>query len=169
MTDPPDARLFRTVMGTYPTGVAVVTARKLDGEPCGLTVNSLTSVSLEPLLLLVCLDLASESRVAVLESGAFAVNILGTGGEGISDSFANGQRGDRFTGLAWRVEATGSPVLERALAWLDCRVTESYSAGDHIIVVGQVEACGASGGHPLVFHGGRYRAVAEGYPDVPEQ
>lgn len=148
-------------MGAFPTGVAVVTARLPEGEPVGLTVSSLTSVSLEPLLVLVCIDHRSASHGAVVASGAFAVNLLPLDGAPISDVFASPDRADRFRGVAWREEVTGSPVLERALGWLDCRVHQTHVAGDHTIVVGSVLALDAGDLPPLVYHRGRYRRLAE--------
>ena len=164
MTPIADEALFRTVMGSFPTGVAVVAARSTDGNPCGLTVNSLTSVSLRPLLLLVCLDESSETREAVLESGSFAVNILRAGAEVVSNAFSRGGREHRFNTLPWREEVTGSPVFEDALAWIDCQVEQAHVAGDHIIIVGRVQACGLHGGAPLVYLQGGYRRLMEPEP-----
>lgn len=161
MTPLADEALFRTVMGSFPTGVAVVAARSKGGDPCGLTVNSLTSVSLRPLLLLVCLDESSETRAVVLESGSFAVNILRAGSEIVSNAFSRGGREHRFKTLPWREEVTGSPVFEDAVAWIDCRVEQAHLAGDHVIIVGRVQACGLHGGTPLVYLQGRYRRLIE--------
>lgn len=160
-TGPPalDPLRFRSVMGTFPTGVAVVTARRGDGSPAGLTVNSLTSVSLDPLLLLVCIDHASASHEAILESGAFAVNLLDEESSHISDSFAGGEREDRFRGLSWREEETGSPVLDGALAWMDCRVHQTVVAGDHTIVVARVVSGDLTDARPLVYHRGGYHRL----------
>lgn len=157
----PDPARFRRVMGAFPTGVTVVTARRGDGSPAGLTVNSLTSVSLEPLLVLVCIDHQSASHDAVMESGAFAVNLLRESDRDVSESFASGDREDRFQDLAWHREVTGSPVLDTALGWLDCTVHQTHVAGDHTIVVGRVEACDAGEGPPLAYHRGRYARVEE--------
>lgn len=157
---PPDTLQFRSVMGAFPTGVAVVTARRNDGAPVGLTANSLTSVSLDPLLVLVCIDHKSASHEAIVSSGAFAVNLLAEEGRGLSDTFARGDREDRFQDVAWRTEVTGSPVLEEALGWLDCRIHQTHVAGDHTIVVGRVEACRAGDAEPLIYHRGRYREMA---------
>lgn len=164
MDDPtsraPDPVRFRSVMGAFPTGVAVVTALRDDGEPAGLTANSLTSVSLDPLLVLVCVDHRSASHDAILGSGAFAVNLLPRDGRDLCDTFARGEREDRFQTAAWREEVTGSPILEDAMAWLDCRVHQTHVAGDHTIVVGQVVACDDSDVEPLVYHRGRYGRLA---------
>ena len=147
-------------MGAFPTGVAVVTALRPDGSPLGLTVNSLTSVSLSPLLLLVCIDHSSASHKAILESGGFAVNLLGDGDADISDIFARAGRDQRFEGLGWEGGVTGSPILDRALGWIDCRVHQTHVAGDHTIVVGRVEDFQLRSGTPLVYHRGRYARLA---------
>lgn len=157
----PDEFHFRHVMGHFTTGVTVVTSRRPDGSPCGLTANSVASVSLNPLLVLVCLDRAAASHSCVVEGGAFAVCILGEGSEGIARLFSEGERSERFAEVAWRTEATGCPVLEDAVAWLDCRVQHVYEGGDHSIVVGEVKACDAAGGAPLVFYRGEYRRMGE--------
>lgn len=147
---------FRAMMGAFPTGVAVVTARRSDGSPSGLTVNSLTSVSLSPLLLLVCIDHGSSSHSAILESGAFAVNLLGDEDSKLSDVFAKAGRERRFEGLEWRDGSTGSPILDGALGWIDCRVHQTHVAGDHTIVVGRVQDFELRPGRPLVYHRGGY-------------
>lgn len=158
-----DPLRFRAVMGAFPTGVAVVTARRPDGSPSGLTVNSLTSVSLEPLLLLVCIDHTASSHEAILESGAFAVNLLAEGDARVSDVFAKPGRDRRFEGLEWEDGPTRSPILTRALGWIDCRVHQTHVAGDHTIVVGRVEAFDlAAGDRPLVYHRGGYTRLERG-------
>lgn len=146
-------------MGAFPTGVAVVTARLSGGAPVGLTVNSFTSVSLEPLLVLVCLDHRAASHDAIVESGAFAVNLLPAGAAAVSDAFAAPDREERFKDLPWREAATGSPVLEGALGCLDCRIHQTHVAGDHTIVVGRVLACEVRHEAPLVYHRGRYAGL----------
>lgn len=142
-------------MGRFATGVAIVTSRGSEGTQSGLTVNALTSVSLDPPLLLVCLDEDSTTLATVRESGAFAVNVLARESGSLADRFARGRRATRFRGLASREEATGAPILEDALAWLDCTVEALHAGGDHAIVVGRVERCGARKGAPLLFFSGR--------------
>ena len=110
----PDELHFRQVMANCPTGVTVVTSRTPDGRPCGLTANSLASVSLKPLPVLVCVDREAASHTCIIEGGSFAVSVL--------------ERLARFEDLDYRTEATDSPVLHDALAWLDCRVTAVYEA-----------------------------------------
>ncbi len=155
----PEESHFRHVIGHFTTGVTLVTSRRADGRPCGLTANSVASVSLNPLLVLVCLDREAASHGCIIEGGAFAVSILESGDEALARRFAEGGRDDRFQELPWREGVTGSPILERALAWLDCRVTDVHEGGDHSIVVGEVVACDARHGEPLLFYRGEYRRM----------
>ena len=155
----PDDLHFRRVMATFPTGVAVVTARSPDGRPCGLTANSLASVSLEPTLILVCVDREAASHDCIVDGGAFAVSLLDHKHELLARRFALASRSSRFDELDYRTEITGSPILMDALAWLDCRVHAVHDGGDHSIVVGEVLACDASEGDPLIFFRGAYRRV----------
>ena len=155
----PDELHFRDVMAHFTTGVTVVTSRGPDGQLCGLTVNSVTSVSLKPLLVLVCVDRGAASHACIAEGRAFAVSVLGRHHEDLARRFSLGDRSHRFEELPYRIEVTGSPVLEGALAWLDCQVTDVYQAGDHSIVVGEVVACDASEGEPLVFFRGGYHRI----------
>lgn len=154
-----DPLSFRDVMSRFATGVTVVTVRGRSG-PTGLTVNSLTSVSLDPPLVLVCLGAGSATHGEILREGAFAVNILNADQRALADTFAVGHREERFEGLDFRVEATGSPVFSAALAWLDCELWSTHEAGDHTIVVGEVRAAGAGAdAEALLFFRGRYGRV----------
>lgn len=152
-----DSSEFRRVLGHFPTGVAVVTARRADGEPCGLTVNAFSSVSLRPPLVLVCVDQGADSHACISDSGAFAVNVLEQErGETLSRRFATWGVDDKFEGVAYRTERTNSPILEAALAWIDCRVAQAISAGDHTIFIGEVMEADAREGNPLVYYRGGY-------------
>jgi 3-hydroxy-9,10-secoandrosta-1,3,5(10)-triene-9,17-dione monooxygenase reductase component len=155
----PDELRFRQVMGNFTTGVAVVTSRTPDGRPCGFTANSVASVSLDPLLILVCVDHEAASHACIVEGGSFAISILGGGDEPLARRFAADDRGARFGDLDLRTEVTGSPVLSAAIAWLDCRVRDIHEAGDHSIVVGEVVACDANEGEPLIFFRGEFRRM----------
>jgi flavin reductase (DIM6/NTAB) family NADH-FMN oxidoreductase RutF len=155
----PDELRFRTVMGNFTTGVVVVTARTPDGRPCGLTANSVASVSLDPLLVLVCVDREAASHACIVDGGAFALSILEGGHEALARRFSADDRSTRFEDVDYRVEVTGSPVLADALAWLDCRIRDVHAAGDHSIVVGEVVGCDARAGDPLVFFRGEYRRM----------
>jgi flavin reductase (DIM6/NTAB) family NADH-FMN oxidoreductase RutF len=154
-----DQKHFRSVMGNFPTGVTIVTSRSPDASPCGLTANSVASVSLHPMLVLVCVDRAASSHGCITEGGAFAISVLSSADEEIARRFSQGRAKDRFKGIDLVEAVTGSPILARALAWMDCRVTEVYEAGDHSILVGEVVACDARDGEPLVFFRGRYHRM----------
>ncbi|MFE5401243.1 flavin reductase family protein [Streptomyces sp. NPDC056580] len=135
---PVETRALREVCGRYPTGVAVVTCRGADGEgPVGVTVNSFTSVSLDPALVLFCMHRDSRALTAVEKAGAFAVNILAADQAALCRAFARRDTAD-FGGLPHGAGATGSPVLGDALAFLDCRLHTTFPGGDHTIVVGEV-------------------------------
>lgn len=152
-----DADEFRRVMGHFPTGVTVVTTRAEDGRCCGLTVNAFCSVSLDPTLVLVCIERESDSHDCLLHSRIFAVSVLeGEAGETLSRRFSSYERADKFDGVAHRTERTGSPVLDQAMAWLDCRVVEVLPAGDHTIFVGEALDGDAREGDALVYYRGGY-------------
>lgn len=162
-----DARAFRTALGCFPTGVAVVTVQPTDREPMGITVNSFASVSLEPPLLLWCLDRNSDRFEAFTSAPGFAISILGTGHEGVSARLA--RRGmHRLDGIDLLPTELGAPALAEALAIFECAREALYPGGDHAILVGRVLRFACRGeGEPLVFFRGRYGALAEGSPDTP--
>jgi flavin reductase (DIM6/NTAB) family NADH-FMN oxidoreductase RutF len=152
-----DGSEFRRVMGHFATGVAIVTARRPDGSPCGLTVNAFTSVSLDPPLVLVCIERAAMTHDQIVESGSFVVNVLEEErGELLARRFSTFGVSDKFDGVAYRAETSGAPVLESALAWLDCRVRETVAAGDHTIFLGEVLDADAREGRALVYYRGGY-------------
>lgn len=152
-----DPIVMRQTMGRFATGVAVVTTEE-DGVPHGMTVNSLTSVSLDPPLLLVCLTKGARSARAVAAAGRFAVNVLSGRQREIAMRFA--QRGeDHFAGLEPEYGEHRVPVVPRALAHLDCDVDRIIDAGDHTIVLGAVRNACSRDGEPLGFYGGRFSDV----------
>ena len=141
-------------MGQFATGVAVVTTR----GPAGLTTNSFCSLSLDPMLVLVCLDVGSRTLAAVFEERRLAVSLLSAAQRDIAVRFAGkAAHADKFREGEWREEA-GVPVLEGAVAWVAGPVRELVPGGDHVIAITAAEAFGAPGGEPLVFHAGDYRA-----------
>jgi flavin reductase (DIM6/NTAB) family NADH-FMN oxidoreductase RutF len=150
---------MRRTIGRFATGVAVVTT--LDGkEPHGMTVNSLTSVSLTPPLLLVCLTTGARTTDAVVNAGRFAVNILSARQEEIALRFA--RRGaDHFEGLELTYGDHAVPVVPDALAHLECAVERHFDAGDHLVVIGQVDRVCDREGEPLAFRGGRFADLTE--------
>jgi flavin reductase (DIM6/NTAB) family NADH-FMN oxidoreductase RutF len=137
---------FRQVMGQFATGVTVV-ATASDAGLSGLTVNSFTSVSLNPPLVLVCIDLTSQTLPFLRASGHYAVSFLTNEQEDLSRCFAttSAEHYDRFCQASYHIAATGSPILDGALAFVDVRIVAEYPGGDHAIFMGQVEAMGSDG------------------------
>jgi 3-hydroxy-9,10-secoandrosta-1,3,5(10)-triene-9,17-dione monooxygenase reductase component len=152
----PDPRYFRNVIGSFATGIAIVTT-SVDGEHYGMTVNSLTSVSLDPCMLLVCPRRGSTTGDAIQKRGEFAVNILADTQRELSNRFVNAMA-HRFSDLDLEFSDGGMPLLPGAVAHICCRVAAVHPAGDHDIVLGEVLACGDGEGRPLVFHKGAFGA-----------
>jgi flavin reductase (DIM6/NTAB) family NADH-FMN oxidoreductase RutF len=141
-------------MGQFATGVAVVTTR----GPAGLTTNAFTSLSLDPRLVLVCLDLGSRTLERVREHQRLAVNVLAADQREVAVRFAGkASHAEKFRDVGWREEA-GVPVLDGAVAWVAGPVVQLVAGGDHVIAITAAEAFGAPGGEPLLFHAGAYRA-----------
>ena len=155
-----DAGRYRDIIGHFATGVTIVTCAGKRG-PAGMTTNAVSSLSLDPLLLLVCFDNTSRTLLLVQESRRFAVNVLRAGQEGLARVFASKRVArEKFESVTHTV-AHGVPVLDDALAWLVCDLRELYPAGDHTIGVGAVtQMDAAADGDPLVFFRGGYTTVA---------
>lgn len=151
-----DAAEFRRVLGHFPTGITVVTSADTGGRPVGLTVSSFCSLSLAPPLVLACIEKSADSHDAIAAAGVFAVNVLPASAERLSRRFATLELPEKFDGVPYREEVTGAPVLEEALAWVDCRLHAIHDGGDHTIFVGRVLAGGAVDGAPLVYYRGGY-------------
>jgi flavin reductase (DIM6/NTAB) family NADH-FMN oxidoreductase RutF len=165
---PPDTARLRSVLGQFATGVTVVAA---GGKiPCGMTANAFTSVSLDPPLILICLTRNSELCEAVLREGCFAVSVLAAHQEDLARYFANHARPrgpEEFAKVGWSPgPGTGAPVLDDAVAWLDCVVTTSHDGGDHEIFLGSVLASGAEPQRDalLFFRGGFCRSPHDAVP-----
>jgi flavin reductase (DIM6/NTAB) family NADH-FMN oxidoreductase RutF len=140
-------------MGQFATGVAVVTTR----GPAGLTTNAFSSLSLDPMLILVCLDLDSRTLAAVREHRRLAVNVLSASQRDIAVKFAGKTaHTEKFQDVSWRDEA-GVPVLDGTVAWVAGQVLELVPGGDHVIAIAAAEAFDAPSGEPLLFHDGAYR------------
>jgi flavin reductase (DIM6/NTAB) family NADH-FMN oxidoreductase RutF len=156
--------LFRKVMGHFVTGVTVVTTFDGAGRPAGITVNALSSVSLEPPLVVVALDRRRFITPIIHEAGRFAVSILSEDQQALSDCFAGAPvtpgRED-FCGASWAPGATGLPILDGAIASLECTVTGSYPVGDHDLFIGWVEAVANEEHHPqpLLYYRRQYLRV----------
>ena len=151
---------FRRALGHFATGVTVVTTCDADKRPAGLTASAFTSVSLNPPLILVCVDHQAQSYPSLRDSGRFAVNILTAGQEAISRRFASTQT-DKFNGVAYHVSDLGLPLLDEALARIECRTVSSHVEGDHTIFVGRVERIDVGAGEPLLYFQGRYARLAK--------
>ncbi len=149
---------MRTVMGHFATGVCVISARRGDGEPVATTVNAVTSVSLEPPLLLVCLAHDSDTLAAVEESGKFAVNVLAEGQREHSVRFAAKGASAKTREVEFGEHQPGIPCLPGALATVSCRVSAMHRGGDHMIVVGEALSTSSAEGEnePLLFFRGSY-------------
>jgi 3-hydroxy-9,10-secoandrosta-1,3,5(10)-triene-9,17-dione monooxygenase reductase component len=143
-------------MGRFPSGVTIVTS--WDGEtPVGTTVNAFCSVSLDPPLLLACLDLTNPALAPVERSGVFGVNILGVQGGELARLFGSKLESDRFAGLPWRARDGGAPQLEAACMFVDCVLEHAHAAGDHKIMIGRgVHLEHAAAGPPLLYHKGGF-------------
>ncbi|MBR0825867.1 flavin reductase [Bradyrhizobium manausense] len=155
-----DPKRFRSVMGTFPTGVAIV-ATEWEGDLFGATINSLTSVSLQPCMLLVCTNEGSATGAAIRQRGLFSVNILGQHQSELSARFT-GKLESRFDDLSIAFSADGLPLLQGAAAQLCCRVAAVHKAGDHDIILGEVLSGEEAACNPLVFHKGSYGGFQRG-------
>ncbi len=164
-SDPPtiDPKELRKAFGTFVTGVTVITTIDGDGNPRGMTANSFTSVSLDPPLLLVCVARTAFSFPAFNAAGAFAVNLLHEGQADVSGIFAS-KSPDKFQAVRHDRVHTGAPILTNSLTWFDCTVHDRMIAGDHLILVGRVQAFGTSPSAPLGFCRGRYASVKDPLP-----
>ncbi|AGB45245.1 conserved protein of DIM6/NTAB family [Mesorhizobium australicum WSM2073] len=158
-----DPIALRRAFGTFVTGVTVITTRDSDGNPRGMTANSFTSVSLNPPLLLVCVGKSAASFAAFSESRSFAVNFLHEGQADVSSVFAS-KAADKFQSVNHDRAHTGAPILTDSLTWFDCTVHNRVEAGDHVILIGQVQAFGTSPSAPLGFCRGRYASVKDPLP-----
>lgn len=154
-----DSRFFREALGTFVTGVTIVTARAPGGEPVGLTVNSFNSVSLDPPLVLWSLALRAGTLPSFREAKSWAVHVLAAGQEDMSGRFAT-PGADKFAGLDLADGPEGAPLLPGFAARFGCEATFEYEGGDHAIFVGHVVDLQRRDAEPLVYHGGRYSRVA---------
>lgn len=157
----PDANTFKEAMRRFPSGVTVVTTLG-DAGRHGLTVSAFSSVSAEPPLILVCLGNDTDSKPILEKAGIFAVNLLGLDGAGLGSRFAGmvPELDDPFEGLMCTTASTGSPILPNCPVYLDCRVEAMHPCGDHVIVVGAVEAVGLGPQvEPILYYDRAWRAL----------
>lgn len=150
-----DPALFRSVLGRFAAGVTVVTARDGGGHDHGMTVSAFCSLSLDPTLVLVCIEQRTEMHGILEHATHFAVNMLSAGQESLSRRFAEPME-DRFAGVGYTRGVTGLVLLEGILAYLECRLVSRHREGDHTIVIGEVIAGEAFAERPLLYYRGGY-------------
>ncbi len=155
-----DARSLRDVLGCFATGVTVVTTLDAAGKPVGLVANSFTAVSLDPPLILWSIGLGAPSRRAFQTHPGFAINIMGAASKEQTLQFAR-PSDDKFAGIEWRAGQHGVPVLQNAVATLECRTDQRILAGDHEILIGEVLQIDRKDGAPLLFHRGTFADIGE--------
>jgi flavin reductase ActVB len=155
---PLDPARFRAALGHFASGVTVLTMHDAKGKDHGMTATAFSSLSLDPPLVLVCIDKAASMAGPLERATHLAVNLLAADQEEISRRFAQ-KDADRFAGTPVRRGVEGLPLIEGALAHLECRIHARHPGGDHTIVVAEVLHAAAHAGEPLVYHGGRYRKV----------
>ena len=153
---------FRRVVGNFATGITVITVEREPGHVHGMTANSFASVSLDPLLILVCIDHNARLLSFLKEQGRFGVNILKDSQQAVSEHFAKPLQepeATTFLGIQFLWTSSGIPLIQDALAHLACNVAAEYPAGDHTLFIGEVESMDVSPGEPLLYHRGQYRRV----------
>ena len=155
---PPEPASFRAAMSALPTGVTVVAANGADG-PAGATANAVASLSIEPMLMLACLDRGSRTLLAVQAADRFGISVLHAGQEDVARAFATkAPVPEKWEGIEWS-ERESVPAIDGALLWIACDLRDVIAAGDHVIVTGQVRDLAVGEGEPLVFHDGEYRPL----------
>jgi flavin reductase (DIM6/NTAB) family NADH-FMN oxidoreductase RutF len=150
---------FRRVLGHFATGVTILTTCDSDARATGLTASAFSSVSLDPPLVLICVDHKSQSYPALKERGCFAVNILSVDQQAISRRCAS-SRLDKFDGVPHTISDLGLPLIEGAIAHLECTTVSTHVEGDHTIFVGRVERARVGTGEPLLYFRGQYQQLA---------
>lgn len=155
-----DSKAFRRSLGKFATGVTVVTCSDSDGNPCGITANSFSSVSLDPPLILWNIAKVSNSLEAYLDAQHFAINILSADQRAVSAHFAQSDH-TLFDDIDFDLSASNVPLLPGTIGKLECRTHEIHDCGDHYIIVGEVEGFATSDGDPLLFFSGDYRQIGK--------
>jgi flavin reductase (DIM6/NTAB) family NADH-FMN oxidoreductase RutF len=158
-----DSAQYRDIVGRFATGVTVVTTYN-EGLYHGFTANAVTSVSLDPLLLLVCVEKTARAHEELVKANAFVVNILTREQEDLSNLFAKRREpvAESLRGVPLRPGMTGAPIIGAALAYLECETAERLDGGDHTIFLGRVVAGeGSNDGSPLLYYNGKYRTIAD--------
>lgn len=165
-TDSPfDRSRFKQVVSHLPSGVTIVTAQGPAGAPVGFTASAVTSLSLDPMLMLVCVGHDNETLAVIRSAGAFALHVLQAEHAERALRFAGSERENRFEGLDVSQRLTGAPILADSLAWLECRLQRCVPAGDHDIVIGEVVGGACSEGLPLLYWRGQLSGTLVEPPD----
>ncbi|MEP7148682.1 MAG: flavin reductase family protein [Acidobacteriota bacterium] len=151
---------FRSALSRFPSGITVVTSRAATGDLHGITVSAFCSVSLNPPLVLACIEKTTGSHVAITDTGLFIVNILAAGQDEMSERFSL-PISDKFEGVRYHAGVSGVPILTDALVMLECRVENTFDGGDHTIFVAAVENVSIKDGEPLVYFHGMYRDLLD--------
>lgn len=153
-----DAALYRKTCSLFATGITVIATVDAEGRPHGMTVNSFSSVSLDPPLVLVCIDLKNAMLGHFLTTAWFSVNILNEDQQEVSRRFSSAAQ-KRFEGMEWTPGESGAPLLPGSLAQMECLLTKTFEAGDHAVLIGEVRRAACREGAPLVYFGSAYRAL----------
>ena len=149
-----DTNFLRKSLGKFSTGVTIVTSIDSEGVPVGMTVNSFSSVSLDPALVLWCIDKKQPSYDTFMDAKGYAVNILSKDQSDLCYKFSS-QSYDKFENVNWKKSKNGFPLIENSLAWFDCKKWNYYCGGDHQILVGEVTSFNSSELKPLTFWNGQ--------------
>jgi flavin reductase (DIM6/NTAB) family NADH-FMN oxidoreductase RutF len=149
------AKEFKAVMRHFPTGVTVVTSLR-EGEPRGVTVNAFASVSVDPPLVLICINREARSYLYISTSKIFCVNFLSGEQRALAERFGGKLREKQFEGVEYDVDSTGAAVLRGTVAHMDCEVVEEHHAGSHSIFIGRVLSCSSRAGTPLGYYSGEF-------------
>ncbi len=158
MRDHPDPELFRDVFGHFATGVAVITSAGPSGAG-GMTANAICSLSLDPLLALVCFENSARTLPIVRDAGRFGINVLSAAQERLAGVFASKlPESEKLEGVDHRMEQ-GVPIIDGSIAWAACELRELIAGGDHTIGIGKVVSLGLGDGQPLLWYRGQYRAL----------
>ena len=152
---PATPETFKAAMRHFPTGVTVVTSLR-EGEPRGVTVSAFASVSVDPPLVLVCINREARSYLFISESKVFCVNILAGDQRQLGERFASKLRQNQFEGVAYDTAPTGAAIIRGTVAYLDCEVAEEHRAGSHSIFIGRVLSCASRPGSPLGYYNGAF-------------
>jgi flavin reductase (DIM6/NTAB) family NADH-FMN oxidoreductase RutF len=159
---PVSAEQFKEVFRRWASGIAIVTTRRAGGIH-GMTANSFCSLSLDPPLVLICVEKRTHTHALIADQRAFGIHLLAQGQDPLSEACAGhaGEPGHWLEGMSHHAERTGAPILDDCAAWLDCSLWATYEGGDHTIYVGQIEAAAVTGRPPLLWFDRHYRQLAD--------